>query len=275
MRNITRFEVGEAVGSTLRTWAKLFVPLTALGLVAAVPVVLLALLFPLDTSNDGAGLPVRMSVMTIAVSLIGAIFSLAASGAASDMVFRHLHGEPVIVGRSLSQALSKLGSLIVLAILIALAFLPFGLVAAGVAFFLPILGILLAFAIGIAAIIMFLGFTVAAPALVVENLPAVEAMKRSWTLTKGRRGAIFGALFITGLLVVVFVGVLAFFLEVDVRKVHDIAEIVSKTRRNIIVNTLAGAPFNMLVAVLYAVIYHDLRIEKEGVRSEDLTKVFG
>ncbi len=64
-------------------------------------------------------------------------------------------------------------------------------------------------------------------------------------------------------------------MNVDVLKAKDIAEVIATTRRNLVVTTLAGAPFSMLSAVLYAVIYHDLRIEKEGVRSEDLSKIFG
>ena len=274
MRNITRFEVGEAVASTFRTWTKLFVPLTALGLIAAVPGVLVALIFPLDVSDDAMGVNGRMLAMSTTVSLIGAILGLVAAGAASDMVFRHLHSEPVIVGRSLSLALSKLGSLIVLGLLIGLIMLPFGLLGAGLAF-IPVLGILLSIAVVIAAIITFLGLIVAAPALVVENLPAVEAMKRSWALTKGRRGAIFGSLVVVGLMVGVLMVVVGFILNVDVLKAKDIAEVIATTRRNLVVTTLAGAPFSMLSAVLYAVIYHDLRIEKEGVRSEDLSKIFG
>jgi hypothetical protein len=42
-----------------------------------------------------------------------------------------------------------------------------------------------------------------------------------------------------------------------------------------LLETLVTAPISMLAAVAYVVMYYDLRVEKDGVASEDLAKVFG
>ena len=49
---------------------------------------------------------------------------------------------------------------------------------------------------GVAVLYAIIGLWVGVPVIIVERLGAIAAFKRSWSLTKGHRGAIFGVVFI-------------------------------------------------------------------------------
>jgi hypothetical protein len=129
--------------------------------------------------------------------------------------------------------------------------------------------ILVALLCGLSAILLifpaFIVMTmlfVAMPACIVEQLGPVNSMKRSSELTKGHRWKIFGL----WLLVMIVAGIGSLipkaFTAFGGASVGLILELVWAA--------LTGA-FN---AVMVVVTYHDLRVAKEGVDTDQIASVF-
>jgi uncharacterized membrane protein len=137
---------------------------------------------------------------------------------------------------------------------------------------LPVLGtaLLAALFMGLAAmllvfpgIIVFCMLYVAVPACVIERLGVIASLNRSAALTRGYRWQIFGLLLLVTVIVLIISFVIPF-----------------------VVTLLAGALWGRLVsfgwlviagsfrAVLVSVVYHDLRVAKEGVDIDNLATVF-
>jgi hypothetical protein len=149
-------------------------------------------------------------------------------------------------------------------------------VALGKAIPLAILGILiyLGLVVGLLLIIIpgiILGvmWSVATPALVVENVGPVAALGRSRALTKGYRWAIFG-------LVVVAV-LISFALSMAIFGFNFAAmsaASASPTSPQIIGNVLVTCLTSIIYSCGCAAIYSELRMIKEGVGNTDLAAVF-
>jgi hypothetical protein len=113
-------------------------------------------------------------------------------------------------------------------------------------------------------VILALGLTVVIPVVVAEDVGVSAAFKRSFALTKGSRGTIFGALLLLVLAMwgASLVGNLAAALNSALGAVGLLLSVVVQ---------IAMTP---LTTVLCAVAYHDLRVAKEGVDTSELAKVF-
>lgn len=148
-------------------------------------------------------------------------------------------GRPVDIEGSYRYAFSRLGSLIALALLIALAVF--------VGFFFLIIG----------ALIVGVFLAVAVPAFIIERTGATESMSRSWKLVSGQWWHTFGVILVAGIIAGIVNGILTalggnnFFLY----------WIFSAIAQSI------TAPFVALVAVI---LYIDLRARHEGLTAERL-----
>lgn len=148
-------------------------------------------------------------------------------------------GQPVDVESSYRYAFSRLGGLILLALLIALV--------VGVGFILLI----------IPGIIFLVFLAVAVPAFIVERLGVTDSMSRSWRLVRGQWWFTLLVIVVTALLTGVVSGILTaigngnFFLYWIM---SSIAQIIT-------------APFSALVLVL---LYFDLRVRHEGLTADQL-----
>jgi hypothetical protein len=280
MRYVTKFDVGDAISTTIKAWAKLFFPLTVFGLLAALPVVAVVYFFPLGDpeQDDGETVSQRLILLGAVAGLVGTAAGLMVSGAATNMVFRHLNQEPVSAGGALADGLAKLPRLLGLSLLVFGGALVLALPAGLLALAGPV-GILGTIVLGLVIFVVFLGLVLASPALVVENLGPTDAIRRSLFLAKGRRFGIFVVLFVVGFVAGVLSYVVKLFLpDADLNTIPanaSLARIVAETRTAMLLETLVTAPISMLAAVAYVVMYYDLRVEKDGVASEDLAKVFG
>jgi hypothetical protein len=153
-----------------------------------------------------------------------------------------------ILRRGLQRSLSILGAGIGLAFLLfPWLVLPSLLALAGASGAVVCGGILLSFFGFVVAIWLYVGMSLYAPAVMVENRRAVDGLARSWHLTKGHRRSLFGAILIVGILVSV-ANVLALFLGASVR--HLAFSIASAA----IVNVLVGPWPIILAAVAYDMI---------------------
>jgi hypothetical protein len=170
----------------------------------------------------------------IAVAIQQLILGAVTRGGAAAVL-----GRSVDVEGSYRYAFSRLGGLIVLALLIALAVF--------LGFFVFVVG----------ALIVGVFFAVAVPAFIIERTGATDSMSRSWKLVRGHWWHTFGVILVAGILAGIVNGILTaiggsnFFLY----------WILSAIAQSI------TAPFVALVAVI---LYIDLRSRHEGLTADQL-----
>jgi len=141
----------------------------------------------------------------------------------------------------------------------------------GLSRFLPVLGVAISVGLlsGLSAILLvfpaFIVMTmlfVAMPACIVEQLGPINSLKRSAQLTKGHRWKIFGL----WLLVLVIAGV--------VNLIPKAAGIFGGPAVGLLLELVWNALTGAFNAVMVVVTYHDLRVAKEGVDTDQIASVF-
>jgi hypothetical protein len=185
-------------------------------------------------------------VILVAAFPITIVMSVAQMGAVTYGAVQHLAGRPVRFGAMLAAGLRRLLPVVA------------ACVAAGAmvcaAFLLLIVP---AFVVGCAV-------TVTVPTAVIERIGPIEAVRRSWALTRDHRLVIFGAW--------LAIGAVSFGANMALQLVAVLFGSMAPAA------ALIALPFYLLVAtlptVLPAVAYHELRAAKEGVATEELAKVF-
>jgi len=240
------FSVGGVLKRTFSTYFANFVPFTILALIFYLPTLILGFL---QISDLESGLPSTDPTAEIVGGLVSFILTYILIGALVYGTVQHLGGDRPTLGQIISRGMSAIGPVIVIAILLSLV--------VGIGFALLIVpGIFLAVA-----------YAVVIPAAVVERPGIMGAFKRSWGLTKGYRWPVLGLL----LILVVIVFVFAFV-------VGAIGGVVAFTTDSftflVLVNYLVSAITGTLMSVMVAVLYHDLRVAKEGVSTAQLASVF-
>ncbi|WP_020593850.1 hypothetical protein [Kiloniella laminariae] len=244
------FQIGETISKTFSVYLKNFVPLTLIVLVLSVPSLLLSWYFghfdqaalqaELMTNGFGVSyfLPVFVSMLTM--------YLVAAS--VTYGVFQSLNGGTVVLGECLSKGLSRIVPVILVGIL---ATIVIGI------------GMVLLIVPGIMAAVALI---VVLPVAVIENPGAIASLKRSAELTSGSRWMIFGLILILGIAVGAIGWVIGFV---------SAGLFISGLS---IVAILIGAVFNVVAGtffqVLYAVVYNNLRVAKEGISTSQIAAVF-
>ncbi len=104
---------------------------------------------------------------------------------------------------------------------------------------------------------------VATPACVVERLGPIKSMGRSAKLTKGHRWKIFGLWFTTALVQLIVQSILG-----------AVARTIGGLPLAAVVVLLWSAIYGAFSAILAVVTYHDLRVVKEGVDTDQIAAVF-
>jgi len=261
------FQLGRAISSSFEVWGTNFVPFTLLALVIYSP---LLLFFLVSGGFEDAG------VWSIVLAIVASFFLprlLVATVIYGS--FQRLRRQPMSIAESVSRGLACLPRVVVVFLLsvviyaaalvpgILCALVSAGSFAGGVA----ATGVLFGF---LAFVLLILGLSYpwttlvcAVPAAVVEHAGPVEAIRRSFELTKGDRLTVFGVLFLVSILVGLIVGVLG-----------EIVALFVSERYVGFASQLVQAPFQAITAVLAAVIYHDLRVAREGIGTDELAKIF-
>ncbi len=229
------FRIGRIFGRSMTILLQNFLPFVLLTGLATSPNLLLRL------GTAGGNHPISAGVAIILQVILGML----SQGFVLFGAFQSMLGRPVRAGKSLRVALAR---------------------------FFPIIGV--SICVGFAVVIGFVllivpGFIlitilfVAVPACVVDRLGPFQSMARSADLTKGHRWKIFGIF-----LLLVLVGLIATALVTVV--------LLAAGGRSV---AAAGswvwqAVFGAFSAILYVVIYHDLRVAKEGVDTDQIAAVF-
>jgi hypothetical protein len=187
-----------------------------------------------------AAWPIVVFAALVVVVLLCAIVQ---TGGLTYGAVQHLSGRPVRFGAMLATGFRRAVPLVASGLLVYLAILA-GLV------LLVIPGIIVACAL-----------SAALPSVVVERIGPIQALRRSWVLTRDHRFTIFAAWLVIGLLLF---GANVFF-QVGAKLLGPLAALVLLPVQ-LFVTTLP--------ILLPAVAYYHLRVGKEGTDTSELAKVF-
>lgn len=232
-------------------------PLATLGvafLLGALPsqLITMALMSAIDRGQAFSAGWIMTSLGSYVIALIA---SVVVQAAMMHTTLAYARGEPSSIGTSLAVGLRR---------------------------FLPLLGLSILFGLGIAfgfmllivpGIILLVMWSVAAPALVVENVGVLEAFGRSRVLTKGHRWKIFGLEFLLLILLYLLMGVSGVILVMAMGPEGFAAGgrlSMAFTLYSVIVSTVVTAVWCTVQASLYV----SLRNAKEGPQLESLADVF-
>ncbi len=253
------FGVGRVITRTFSAWWHHVLVFSLLTLVAYAPIILLGWLggmpipgvtAPGATAFDPA---VAAAPPTLPQGFWLAYFAtmllfLVEVGAITQGVISYLAGKRVSLGAMIATGVRRLVPLLVVGILCYLIVLV-GLV------FLLVPGVILACALAAAI-----------PAVVVERPGVFGAIKRSFALTKGKRFAIFVA-FLVFFVLLMGLSVMGSFL---------LPQLTASFSP--MLGTWLGLAVNVVFGTLFwvapGVVYHDLRVAKDGVSTAQLVAVF-
>ena len=238
MRSGGDFRIGNVI---TRAWSVLFANFTMFFIVAfvvALPnsVYLLQQAEATQPEAPGVGFAVGTALGLLLSTLGQAVILFGA--------FQYLRGQPVHFGEAFQRGLSRFLPLIGVAILYMLG-----------VFFASILLV-------IPGLILMVMWAISVPACVVEGLGPVASLRRSSRLTKGHRWKIFGLVIL--LMIVNFIA--GAIVSLVLKPVGAYASVVG----NLIWIAVWGAFWHCTIVM----IYHDLRVAKEGIDTEQIASVF-
>jgi hypothetical protein len=196
----------------------------------------------------------KVAALATLVELVGEfVMGALASAAVVYGVFQTLRGAPVSFLECLRQGLRSLVAVLGVSFAVGLAIGGCLLIAVllpmFVVVFVPV------------AIILWIQLYVAVPAAVMERLGVSFSLSRSQELTLDRRAQIFAVVFF----VVLIFAVPSFALGYVLAEHAALLQLAS-----VLISALAAT----FAAVATSVVYHDLRVDKDGMATEDLAAVF-
>ncbi len=250
--------MGRVVTRTFEVFGKNLIPFLVLATIAIAPPMLLSFLVARiqPTSATPAVVPtLTAGLLFFLTSILQLIMAYFLQGALVQGAVTTLNGKPASLGECLSTALQRLPRLIGLGIISALAF--------GLGFVLLI----------VPGLILVTMWSVVGPVCVVEDKTIGACFSRSRELTQNHRWAIFGLLFVFGLICVI--AGFALFPLAGVSLFPAGHNGLPSSAPYWIANTLLQIVTNSIGAVGIASIYYELRTIKEGVGPEQLAAVFG
>lgn len=231
------FRIGSAISKSFEVFSRNFVRFSLLGLVAWLPTGIIQV--------AAFNMPAQeRAVWNGGASLLFSLLQFVLLAAIIHATFQDMRRLPVKMGESIRRGLKRIFPLIGATMLMVLGIL---------------FGSLLLIVPGV---ILYMRWYVFAPVCVVEKQGPLSALKRSAELTKGSRWKLFGIMLILFAIGAVAGGLLAvLFLQVS-----PIAAIAAKGLWQVVATT-----FGTIMTVM---IYHDLRVAKEGVDVESIASVF-
>jgi uncharacterized membrane protein len=147
----------------------------------------------------------------------------------------------------------------------------------GIALCVPILCFLASLLLVIPGMILYVMWFVATPVCVVEQLGPFRSMGRSRALTKGHRWKLFGLMLlvlIPALIVGAIVGAVMVAATGGFLAAVTTMSTTMATTLGQIVNLIWSAFWTAFYAIVIVVTYHDLRVAKEGIDTDQIAAVF-
>jgi hypothetical protein len=243
---VGRFAIGPVLSRTTNLFSRGLGGFLLLALVTMSPILLFSIY--LYTQNGVAPTPAtmgRFGSMGVVAVLFNWVFHAIGQATILYAAFQQMRGQPFTFGRSMGVALNR--ALPVLAVVFV-----FG-IAAGFATLLLI----------VPGIIVFCMFYVAVPVCVIEKPGVFASLGRSRALTKGYRWQIFGLVLVVGVVSALVSGVIQLLFA---KLGGGIASVIAVFAWQVVITAFGS--------ILIAVVYHDLRVAKEGVDTDKIAAVF-
>jgi hypothetical protein len=238
--------VGAVVKRSFSTLFANIVPFGVLALVLSLP----GLFYNLSTVDETlAGLEPSFSTGEIVALIAMIVLAYVLMGAVVYGTISHLRGGKPGMGQIVARGFAVALPVIVIAIAFSI---------------IMTIGMMLLVVPGIFVIVVF---AVTVPAYVVEKPGIVGSFRRSWNLTKGNRWRVLGILVILMVILAIVGMVIGAAAGFSVVMGTDLTFVL-------IVNYVVSAFSAALMSVAIAVMYHDLRVAKEGVSTAQIAAVF-
>jgi len=263
---VTAFRVGQVISRSFSAFFANIVNFIPLAIVASLPIFVVALIVPGGEDAMMAGneedMMAEMGPMlggVLVVSVVSMVTYLWLSAGVTYGVVSHLRGRKAGGIEILVRSLSSVPSLLLLTLVVIVAFAILFLLN-----FIPILGTI---AFSVLAVWLYTVYWVVVPAIVVEGGGPFVGLGRSAALTKGHRWPVLGVI----VLWIIISFVIAMILGMIVAGVGAAGAggVIA-----LIVNAIVQVILMGLGASVAAVGYHDLRVMKEGVGTEEIARVF-
>jgi hypothetical protein len=244
------FRVGQVISQTWRVFSRnFFTFIIVTGIASLPPILIQRPAFGGPTPVD----PLQNLGSTLLAAFLAIVLNALAQGTVLYGAFEVMRGRPVDLAESAKVGLRRFFPIVGIAIVVSL---------------LAWLGLLLLIFPGV---MLYMMWFVATPVCVVERAGVFRSMGRSRELTKGHRWKLFGLsllVFIPAMIVGGIVG--AVIVSGGAAAVNSVlASTVGK-----IINLIWSAVWTAFLAILVVVTYHDLRVAKEGVDTDEIAAVF-
>jgi len=244
------FRVGHVFSQAWKVFSRNFFTFIIVTAIASLPPILAQ---PPLSTDPAAVDPFQNLGRSLLVLFLGAVCNALATGTLIYGAFEIMRGRPMNLAESARVGLRRFFPMVGLAIVV---------------FVLVELGLILFIFPGA---MLYTMWFVATPVCVVERAGVFRSMGRSRALTKGHRWKIFGlflVVFIPGL--IVGGAVISALFSGNIATVNSI---FSSTLGKI-VSLIWSAIYTAFLAALVVVTYHDLRVAKEGVDTDQIASVF-
>ncbi len=243
------FRIGDTLSKVFSVYFRNFIPFNLLVLIIAAPILVLVLFTDILSYGNGVeAVDTLLGIVALIAVILTFVFYFVSAAAITHGVFQDLTGKPVNFTESFSHGLSVAVPTILAGIVVSvLSFLGM------MVFFIP-------------GIIIFMILMVTIPVIVIENPGVFASLGRSAELTKGNRWALFGILLIFMVIVIVvsIVGSL----------ISGIIAAMGMEIVGLIVSIAFQIFYTAIGPVLYAVVYNNLRVAKEGISTDQIVSVF-
>ncbi len=235
--------VGRVINGAFAVWGRNILSFSVLAVVINLPVVGVQYVMVDGIMAGDPSFVYRFWGVSFGLSLI---FGSLLSAALTWGVLQDLRQERASLGDCLSKGFSRMGAVLVVSLVTALA-----VAFSGLALIIP-------------GIIVSLMLYVAVPVVVMEEVDPMEALRRSSQLTDGAKRALFYA--------VIGIGIVTWVLS----SIAGIAvgTLVTNPVNAVLAGELVGSFFMPLGASAAAVAYFLLRQEREGVHLDELASIF-
>jgi hypothetical protein len=270
--------IGEILSMAFQLYRRHWRTLLAIAAVVVVPLTLLQHLLgglertQRETTSYGGVVSVTPTwlgaIAGLLAALAGILMSLVLTGAITRAVAAEVAGEDPSVEQSYRFGFHRLGSVLLVSVLVGLAIIGGLILAAIVGLILSVGssgGLILFVIFVIPGIYLGVRLAVSIEALVVEGRRGTEAMGRSWGLVGGHWWHAFGTLLVAFLLTAIVNILLPFFVAVITAPFGSTNWFVQAVAAA--VATVVTLPYGVLVGVL---LYLDLRARKERLTLEAL-----
>jgi uncharacterized membrane protein len=238
------FRIGPIFSRAWHIYAANFIVLTLVAIVISLPNLL-----------SGEGQTPAVIARNVVVFIFWMIVNTVGLAVILYAAFQAMRGRPVQITDAIRRGLSRFWSIVGLAIL-------------------QWLGISIGFLLlVIPGIMLFIRWSAALPACVVEGLGPLASMKRSAELTKGNRWKIFGMyvlVWLVGIVLIAIIGGIIFGLI----GAASVAGLSRGFGVGSVISLVLSAVLTAYINVLLVMVYHDLRVAKEGVDTEQIAAVF-